>query len=480
MDSIKFYLYFLLGKLRQKYFMQIPENDKEYKYSRIWFIVDGATAATVNILITGAFLAAIIKALGISDSFNGIISAIPSLACIVQLVGLELAKRMKKIKLFVCIYALIHRLFFAFIFFIPFLNISIGAKVILFIGFFLLAHVLGQMIAPVAGNWISSLVRENKRGKYFANRDSIMVIVSVIISLVAGKVFDFFRVSGDENLSFLFISALLLAMAIINFAALTMVKEPRFSYFSRDNKEMHGNLVKKRITKDITEDCEKFRHTFKKVILDQRFRTSIILTILWQSAFFFSTPYFGIYQISDLKLSYTYIMIMGFIGSFIRIIVTPMGGEVADKKSWGLVLKAAILVMAIAFIINGFTVPSNAHIMFAVFSVLTGIAWAGVAPGIFSIQLDLAPDGDKTAYLGINAAIMGVCGFLSSVIGGYILQFMLDHNNKLLGQTIYGQQILSFGSGIMLLILVIYIKCSVEKVYGQMIIKSKQGAGIEL
>lgn len=177
MDSIRYYLYFLLGKLRQKYFMQIPENDKEYKDSRIWFIVDGATAVTISVLTAGAFLAAILRALGISDSFNGIISAIPSLACVVQLLGLELAKRMKKTKFFVCIFAMIHRLLFAFIFFIPFLDLSIKTKVILFISLFLLAHVLGHMIAPVAGNWISSLVIGNTRGKYFAIRDSIMVFV---------------------------------------------------------------------------------------------------------------------------------------------------------------------------------------------------------------------------------------------------------------------------------------------------------------
>ena len=463
MDSIKYYLYFLLGKMRQKYFMQIPENDKEYKSSRIWFIVDGATAATVGLLAAGAFLAAILKSLGVSDSFNGIISAIPSVACVVQLVGIELSKRMKKTKFFVCIFAIIHRLLFAFIFVIPFLNVSASFKVILFSFIFLAAHVLGQIIAPVAGNWISSLVPDFTRGKYFANRDSIMVLLSVTISLVAGKVFDIFRVQGNEEQSFLFISIMLLIMALVNFFALSMVKEPKCSYISQDNKEMHGTLVKKRV--DVRADYEKFGETIKNVVGDKRFRVSIIVTVLWQSAYFFSTPYFGIYQISNLALSYTYIMIMGFVGSIVRIALTPMGGKIADKKSWALVLKAALLVMAAAFIINAFTVPKNAQAMFAIFSVLTGIGWAGVAPGIFALQLDLAPDGDKTAYLGINAAIMGVCGFLSSIIGGYILQFMLDHHNKLLGNTIYGQQILSFGSGIILFILVIYIKYKVEKVY---------------
>ncbi len=463
MESIRYYLYFLLGKLRQQYFMQIPENDQEYKKSRKWFIVDGATAVTIGLLSGGAFLAAILRALGISDSLNGIISAIPSLACVIQLAGMELAKRMQKIKLFVCIFAIIHRLMFAFLYFIPFLKISTSWKVILCIFVFSTGHILGQLIAPIGGNWISSLVPENARGKYFANRDCIMVLVSVTISLGTGQFFDKFKAWDNPDAKFLFISLLILTMAAINFIALSMIKEPRFSYFSSDNKEMHGNLVKKRVHRDKNKDCEKFRVTFKKVVLDKSFRRSIILTILWQSAFFFSTPYFGIYQISDLKLSYTYIMIMSFLGSLVRIMLTPIGGKIADKKSWALVLKVALSIMALAFIINAFTVPSNSQIMFAIYAVLTGIAWAGVAPGIFSIQLDLAPDGDKTAYLGINAAIMGACGFLSSLVGGYILQLVIDRGNQILGYQVYGQQLLSLGSGILLLILVVYIKCRVEK-----------------
>ncbi len=462
MDSIKYYLYFLLGKLRHQYFMQLPENDEEYKSSRIWFIVDGATAVTIGALIGGAFLAALLRALGISDSLNGIISAIPSLACIMQLLGLELAKRMRKIKLFVCVFAIIHRLLFAFLFFIPFLPIGLAFKVVLCIIIFLLGHVLGQLIAPVAGNWISSLVPEDIRGKYFANRDGIMVFVSVVISLGAGQAFDKLKMWNAPDLKFLFISLLILVMAIINFIALSIVKEPKYSFCSKDHKEMHGSLVKKRMH---PADCmcqEDFKSTFKKVVSNKPFRTSIILTVLWQSAFFFSTPYFGIYQISDLGLSYTYIMIMGFVGSMIRIILTPIGGKIADKKSWALVLEVSLLIMGIAFVINGFTVPSNAHIMFAVFSVLTGIAWAGIAPGIFAIQLDLAPDGDKTAYLGINAAIMGVCGFISSLVGGYILHLVIEMNNQIMGYTIFGQQLLSVGSGILFLILTLYIRYRIK------------------
>lgn len=463
MEQIRYYLYFILGRLRQQYFMQIPEDDKAYEKSRIWFIVDGASATTIGLLAAGAFLASLLRTLGISDSFNGMISAIPSLAALMQLAGVELAKGMPKVKLFVCSVAIIHRMLFGFLYFIPFLSFSAAWKIILCIMTFFIAHMLGQLIAPIAGNWVASLVTPATRGKYFSRRDCIMVLVSVIVSLGVGKVFDTFKALQNPELKFLFISALIVMLGVVNFIALSCIKEPHFSYVSLEHKEIHGRLVKKRVAKNKNKEEEKFKVTFKKVISDEAFRGSIILTVLWQTAFFFSTPYFGIYQISYLKLSYTYIMIMGFAGSVIRMIATPFSGRIADQKSWALVLKNAFLIMAWAFIINAFTVPKNARVMFAIYSLLTGLAWAGIAPGLFAIQLDIAPGEDKTAYLGINAALMGLSGFLSAIVGGVVLQGIINRGHQILGYPIYGQQVLSLGSGMMVLVLVKYMKWKFKK-----------------
>ncbi|MGL6173422.1 MAG: MFS transporter [Cellulosilyticaceae bacterium] len=463
MGTIKYYIYFLLGKLRRQFFMQIPESDLDYHQSLKWFVLDGAMATTIGLLAGGAFLASLLKALGISETLNGIITSMASLVCIAQVFGVYLAKRMKKIKLFVCAFALIHRLIFSSLFFIPFLNLGFSTKIVLFIIMYLSAHILGQIIGPAAGNWISSLII-TKRGSYFAKRDIIMVIVSVLVSLVAGQIFDYFQTSSNSNLSFLFVGFMMLIFTLVNFIALTMIKEPKFSFISSNNLEMHGTLVKKRVSTEILhQKHETFIDTFTKVISDKQFRKVIILTLLWQSAFFFSTPYFGIYQVSDLNLSYTYLMAMGFVGNILRIIVAPKCGKIADKKSWSLVLKFCISLLALDFLINTFTVPSNAHLFFAIFSIISGVAWAGIGPGMFSIQLDFSPSGDRTEYLGINAAIMGTCGFLSSLVGGSILQFILNHNNSLFGIQLYGQQVLSFISGILLFVLVLYIHFGIEK-----------------
>lgn len=459
----KYYIYYALGRFRRQYFMQLPENESEYQTSRKWFVVEGAAASSIGILIGGAFLASLLQALEISDTLNGIITSLASVVCMAQFFGVYWAKRMKKIKLFVCLFAMTHRLIFTSLYFIPFLPIDVSLKVPLFIGMYLMAHILGQIIGPSAGNWIASL-NEGNRGSYFARRDIVMVSTSVMTSLIAGQVFDYWDTKGETSIGFLIVGSIMLILTIVNFIALSMVKEPKVSYLSRNNLEMHGKLVKKRAEQELKQvPNESFKEILIRVYQNKKFRKIIVLTLIWQSAFFLSTPYFGIYQISNLKLSYTFIMVMGFIGSVMRVLLTPISGKIADRGSWAVVLKIALSVMALAFIVNGWTMPSNSYIMFGIFSILSGIGWAGIGPGMFSIQIEYAPSENRTDFLGVNAAIMGVCGFLSSLVGGSILNWVETHGNKIMGIQIYGQQILSFLTGIILLGLAIYVHCIVDK-----------------
>lgn len=443
--------------------MQFPDDEADYESSRRWFIVDGVSASCLGVFLGGAFLAALLQALEISDTLNGIITSLASVVCVAQFIGIYWAKRMKKIKLFVCIFAFVHRLIFTSLYFIPFMPIATTVKIPLFICMYMAAHILGQIIGPSAGNWIASL-NDQRSGTYFARRDMIMVVTSMLTSLIGGQVFDYCSARGETMKGFFIVGMMMLALTILNFVALSMVKEPRISYLSQNNLEMHGKLVKKRVGEEIRhKKNESFGRILQRVFKDRKFRKIIILTLIWQSAFFLSTPYFGIYQISNLSLSYTYITVMGLVGSVIRVFLTPKFGKLAVKRSWAVVLKVALGVMALAFIINGWTMPSNSYFMFGVFSILTAVAWAGIGPGMFAIQVEYTPADDRTDFLGVNAAIMGVCGFLCSLVGGSILNYFDMNQPQLGGVTIYGQQILSILTGITLLGLAMYVHFSVEK-----------------
>ena len=103
----------MIERLRHRYYSEVPETRKDYAKSRRFFTMDGVTANSIAVLVTGTILAGYLKMLGVSDALNGIISALPVLLTVTQPIGAVLSERLHRRKLFVCTLALIHRLLFA-------------------------------------------------------------------------------------------------------------------------------------------------------------------------------------------------------------------------------------------------------------------------------------------------------------------------------------------------------------------------------
>jgi MFS family permease len=439
--------------------MAIPESKEELKKSRIFFTIDGATALTIMQLAGGAFLATLLSTLGISDSKNGTISSLAVLACIFQPVATILTRNLKKFKLFVCFTAITQRLLFTFIFFIPFLNLQSDIKIWLFVFCFLMAHIMLQMGAPAAQDWIASLVPQKLRGKYFGIRDLTSVFVISISMLVSGVILDYFKNNNNILTAFMVIGIIILVLTIINIISLSLISEPKYSDVNERGKELHGRLAKNSHKNHNSSFLSDLGGVFK----DKRFKKVLILNIIWNISLFISATYNAIYLFKELSLPYTFIMTVVFIVNIIRIFVTTIWSKLGDKYGMARILKYAFLFLGINYLVLAFTVPQNAYIMFCIGSVFGAIAWGFIGVGILGVQLDYTPIKKRIAYMSINSSIAGICGFIFSVIGGFILNYIQAVKPTIFGKVIYGQQILNLISFFVIIITILYIKFSLQK-----------------
>ena len=103
MNKFTLMLYLCLGRMRRMFFMSYPENEREYKKSRVCYIVGDTANQSIAQLTSGTFLVALMEYLKISDGNMGIVSSLVSLAMLGQLVSIKLAKCFSKNKLFVCL-----------------------------------------------------------------------------------------------------------------------------------------------------------------------------------------------------------------------------------------------------------------------------------------------------------------------------------------------------------------------------------------
>ena len=93
------------------------------------YIVEALLEYMIALLVIDAFLAAILKQVGVSDAVTGIVSSFISFACVAQLFSASLVRRGRSMRKMILILDLINQLMFASLYLTPFLPIPQGVKV---------------------------------------------------------------------------------------------------------------------------------------------------------------------------------------------------------------------------------------------------------------------------------------------------------------------------------------------------------------
>lgn len=419
-----------VSKLFKKvYFDETPLSEKDYHRSRIFFIVEGATARTIFALTSGAFLAGFAKYLGASDQFNGTIGAIPVFAGIIQIFTPMVFERLEKRKFLISILSFLHRILLGFMVFIPLIIKDVVLCLGLIAGTYFVSYLMVSFISPPASNLIVSLTPESTRGRYFGVRESYILAAVTVVTLVMGRVMDVFKQRGSEYSGFLVVFIFVLVLALINFYFLSAVKEP----------PVKRNSIPLDIKSIITVPLK-----------DKKFRKIIVMFLLWNIGLQVGGPFFAVYMVTGLKLDYTYIMAMGLLGALTNFTVVRIWGKIADKRSWVFTTKMSITILAATHFLWLFVDPQTAVVLVPLLHIMGGASWAGINISVFNIQFSFCPEDGRTVYLGFNAALGGLVGFASTLIGSGLLGILGTGKLDILGIGVGNMQVIFAISGIIL------------------------------
>lgn len=422
MNNIVLMTNFFLGKMRRTFFMSFPENNKDYKKSRMCYTVADSAAQTIVQLAGGTFLVTLMEALEISDGNMGIIASFGSFAAIAQIVSIKLSKRIVKNKLFSCI-TVLQKLWFAFMFFIPMMNMKVKSAQLLMMVCYCFAQISLQIGTPAIVDWVASLIPAKLRGRYFSIKDSIAVFVVVSSTLIMGIMLDILK-GNYLNLAFIILGAAIAILALVNVVALAKMKEPKLSHVNEQGKEMMGTLVKKHSASVNRAKDVKLFQEIKIALQTKKFRQLLYLNCLWMTAFYIASPFNSSFQIKDLKLPYTFIMVVSFVTSMLRIYLTPKAGKLADKIGMATVMSWALAAMGLHYIVMAFSNPGNAYVCAVLASLASALGWTFIGIGMLGIQLECLAEDKRIVQYSLVAMFAGVYGFVISVLGGKLIDFI--------------------------------------------------------
>ncbi len=398
------------------------------------YLFEAAFEYLISILVTGSFLAALTKELGISDSLTGVLSSVISLGCLFQLLSLRI--RRTTVKRLVILFSIINQLIFMLLYVVPLTSFEKQTKTALFIALIFSAYLLYNIAHPKKINWLMNLVEENHRGSFTANKEIISLVSGMIFSFGMGAVIDYFSNIGRIRVAFV-ISAVVIFMLMV-LHTLTMifaVEKPMLHYPQKDMKCAIGELLKNKNIVHIT-----------------------VVFLLYYITTYISTPFYGTYQISELGLSLKFVSVMTVCGSFSRILVSKFWGNYADKNSFAKMIEKCFIFLGLSQICVVFAAPSTGKMMFILYYVLHGIALGGINSALINLIFEYIPRENGSDALAITQAIAGLAGFLTTLIVSPLVSYIQNNGCHVWGMTLYAQQLVSIFALVFTVIAIIYTK----------------------
>ena len=420
--------------------MEKNYNSAEYRRSRGAYMVQCTVEYFISLLVTDAFLAKLLSSIGISDALIGIISSFISLAFIIQLFSIFLVRLKVSSKRLVMTLDTVSIVFFMLLYVIPFLPLGKSEKTIFIVCGILAAYAGKYLITSVCYGWANSYVDPQKRARYSANKEIISLVSGMIFTAVIGYIMDKYESIGNLNGGFLFIAVSVFILNICNFICLMMIK------------------------KDDENSCTdiSFKSVINKTLGNKNFRNVILLTVMWDCARYFSIGFMGTFKTKDLAISVFAVQIINTIGNFARMVISRPFGRYSDKYSFAKGFTLALCIAAGAFFINIFTTNST-WFFIIIYTILYNCCLAGTNQNSFNITYSYVDLEYITQAMAIKNSIGGLCGFGASLAAGKLLGAVQAHGNTFFGVHVYGQQILSAISFVIVIAAIIFTKTKIEK-----------------
>lgn len=421
----------------------MEEKKKDvYAFSRFMYILEAALEYFVSLAVGSVYLAKVTSYIGLSDGLTGILSSFVSLGCGFQLIAIFLANK-KPVKHWVTMGHIISQVLFATLFIVPVFDFSFEIKTVIFVAVLLGAHIIHNAINAPKINWYMSLVDDNKRGRFTANKEIVSLLGGMAFSYGFGALIDYFENKGDMR-------AALIACGIVVFSL--MLLHSLTLIFSREKPA------------EIEEQKESTGTVIKNLIKDKTLFKVILISVLWNIANYATISFMGTYQTKELAFSMTFASGVIMVGSFIRVLFSRLMGKIADKYSFVNMLTICFSIAVCAFFINIFTVPSNGKVLYIIYYSLHCIAMAGINSATINLIYDYVEPKQRTQALALKQTFAGFAGFLITLVMSPIVSYIQSNSNQFFGLTLYAQQVMSIFSFIITIFLLVYILFVVRKI----------------
>src|SRR5262245_334278 len=280
-----------------------------------------------------------------------------------------------------------------FIAILPWLEISNRVELLLMLLIF--AALCGGLAGPAWGSLMSDYIPSSKRGRYFGWRNRTIGAVALASVITSGLIlYSFRKVSYSAGFAIIFSLA-----ALARYASAYFIKHMDEPPHRRDPASDFTFLM----------FIARFRESnFLKFVV---FSASITF------ATYLSAPFFAVFMLRDLQVSYLTYMALQVCSSFASLVALPLWGKHADMVGNVRVLRLSAFFAALIPIFWLFS-HDPAYLM--VIQIWAGFSWSGVTLSAANFIYDAVTPQKRVRCIAYFNVINGAALFLGSSIGGFL------------------------------------------------------------
>ncbi len=251
---------------------------------------------------------------------------------------------------------------------------------------------------PAWRSWISDIVPENMRGKFFGKRQKIIIIVQILTMLLAGFILDKFR-KINVFYGFVIIFSIAFVGLIISLIFMSKHYEPKLKI----DRSSHFTFIQ----------------FIKKAPKNNFGRFALFIGLMAMSVYI-AAPFFSVYMLRNLNFSYVIYTIVN-VASFIGLALgMAFWGKLSDEIGNKKVLEISSYFISIY---PFFWFLSTSPIFLSVINVLSGFFWAGFNLSSFNFVFDAVTRERRGLCSAYTNSLTGLGIFVGSLLGGLISKY---------------------------------------------------------
>lgn len=268
-----------------------------------------------------------------------------------------------------------------------------------------------NLAQPAWTSWMNDLVPKDMRGRYFARRGVIVGLFSLVAGPLSGRFLDVGRETLGPSVAFALLFGAAGLFGIGNF--LTFLRQPEPPY-QRASEPPALNL-----------------EYFRAPLRDKPFARFLLVFALWVFAQSVAGPFFTVYMLETLRLSFFQVQLLNGIAGVVALIMMPAVGFLADKygnKPIYVIAYGIVTTLPLFWALTRTDMPWLTWTLIVAVQILTGVVNAAMGLTQFNLMLALSRPDQTARYSAVWGTAVGVAGFLGPLMGGVIADATLNVN----------------------------------------------------